>query len=74
MSLGEWGQAWLEEHADPRGVPTFSSNELGRVLEVRSYATALEVLAEAVTFVRPVSIAGLAEERKARLRELLDGD
>lgn len=44
--------AWIEEHEDPRGVPTFSSVHLESLEDVGQYEAVLEVLGDEVTFLR----------------------
>ena len=41
---------WADEHDDPRGVPSFSSNDLNRVDGARSYDDALGRLGPWVVF------------------------
>jgi hypothetical protein len=43
---------WLVEHDDARGVPCFAAADLTLVLSCASYDDALEVLGDAVTFLR----------------------
>lgn len=44
--------AWIAEHEDPRGVPTFSSAHLESLEDVGQYEAVLEALGDEVTFVR----------------------
>lgn len=45
--------AWVAEHDDPRGVPTFESVHLDDLTDVTSYDDVLERLGDHVTFVKP---------------------
>lgn len=44
--------AWIAEHDDPRGVPTFSSAHLESLEDVGAYEAVLEALGDEVTFLR----------------------
>jgi hypothetical protein len=71
LALGESLREWVDEHRDPRGVPTFRSSRLDVVRSAPSYEGALVRLGDAVRFVTPHTIEDVIEARRRRFREYL---
>lgn len=62
--------AWTSEHDDPRGVPAFSAEALGRVRDAASYEDALARLGADVHWVVPKGIEARMAESAAKVEAL----
>ncbi len=68
LELGENHAAWVAEHDDARGVPSFGATRLASIRLAATYEAALVTLGDAVVFLQPQSADALLADRKAQLR------
>jgi hypothetical protein len=72
LGLAEEHAAWVAEHDDARGIPSFGAVHLDAIRGAATYEAALATLGEAVVFLQPRSIDAIRAEKKASLRKLVE--
>jgi hypothetical protein len=72
LGLAEEHAAWVSEHDDARGIPSFGSVHLDAIRGAATYEAAVATLGEAVVFLQPTSIDAIRAEKKASLRKLVE--